>query len=206
MRRRLALIASSLAVVVLLVGCGSDDDSSDGGDDTEETTTTEASTEESSAPEDPSESSTESTTVADPDDTEPSETSAPAGDTEAFCAAYDSFGATADELPNDSIDDIRSGATTLKEAFEDVRAVAPAELTDAVDALADALAQLEQIAAESATVEDAQAAYTEAFGNEDAQNAAESVDAFFDTSCPQADDDQANEAPAVEEPVTPEGE
>jgi hypothetical protein len=193
MRRRLTLIVSTLAVAVLLVGCGSDDDSSDDGGDpttTDVSTTTEGdeTTDSTDAPTE----STEDTTVEDPDDTEPSDTTAPAGDTEAFCAAYDTFGSTADELPNETIEDIRAGATTLKEAFESVRAVAPAELADAVDALTEALAQLEQIANDSATIEDAQTAYTEAFGSEDAQNSAEAVDSYFDTNCPQANDDQAS--------------
>jgi hypothetical protein len=170
MRRRHALIASTLAVAVLLVGCGSDDDSSDDGGDpttTDVSTTTEATDDSTDSTDDPTES-TEETTVEDPDDTEPSDTTAPTADTEAFCAAYDSFGSTADELPNETIEDIR-----------------------AVDTLTDALGQLAEIAEESASVDEAQAAYAEAFGSEDAQNSAEAIDTFFNENCPQANDEQA---------------
>lgn len=198
MRRRHALIASTLAVAVLLVGCGDDDDSSDeGGDTTEETTTTAAddateSTEDAEATDETiGDSEPEDTSIPDPDDTQPDESTPPTEDIEAFCTAYNAFEATADELPDETIEDIRSGATTLRGELEGVREVAPAELTDAVDTLLDALTQLEQIAAEAQTVEEAQESYAEAFGEEDAQNAAEGVDAYFNENCPQADDEQA---------------
>jgi hypothetical protein len=200
MRRRHALIASTLAVAMLLVGCGSDDDSSDeGGDTTEETTTTTAdeTTESSEATEDTATDETiddtepEDTSIPDPDDTQPDESSPPSEDIEAFCAAYDEFDATASDLPDETLEDIQAGATTLREGLEEMRSVTPDDLGATVDTLIDAFTQLEEIAAEAESVEDAQAAFADAFTEEDAQNAAEGLDTYFNESCPQANDEQA---------------
>lgn len=192
MSRRLALIASSLAVAALLVGCGSDDDSSDDGGDT---STTEASEEETTASADDttteSSAATDGTETSEATDGTETTITASAEEVEAFCAAYDSFDQAAYELPQETIEDIRSGATILRESLEEVSDASPEELVDDVDLLVEALVQLEEIAEASDTIEEAETDYAEAYGEKDYQSAADAIDSFFGTNCPQAEDDQA---------------
>ncbi|HEV7722815.1 MAG TPA: hypothetical protein VGO60_16095 [Iamia sp.] len=207
MPRRIALIASSLALAVVLVGCGSSDDDSsdDGGDATttvEESTTeatTEAGTEETTAPDD----STEPTeTTEAPDET----TTTPGGSGEVdeeFCAAYAAFDESADELPDETVEDIQAGGQVLLDGIQSVQEVAPDELAEDLGTLVDAVEQLVAAMADATTVEEARDASTGIFDNEEFQGAASRVDSYFD-GCPQADDDQANEG-AAEPPTTAAG-
>jgi len=200
MPRRLALIASSLAVTLLLVGCGGDDDSSDDGDTT--TTEEEASdtTEETTEPEDAADDTTEPE-----DDTTTASTEAPddettttaggdgggeGGDPE-FCAAYGAFDEAADELPDETVEDIQNGADALLAGLEDVAAVAPADLAADVDVLVASVEDLVEAVAGATTVEEAETAGSALFTNEEFQSAAERVDTYFEESCPEANDDQA---------------
>ena len=204
MPRRIALIASSLALAIVLVGCGSSDDdqsSDDGGDAT--TTVDESTTEagepgETTAPDDTTEPA-ETTTEA-PDD----ETTTTAGGTgevdEEFCAVYAAFDESADELPDETLEDIQSGGEVLLEGIQGVEEVAPDELADDMSILVDAVQQLVDAVNGATTIEEARTASTSVFDNTEFQAAADRVDSYFE-GCPQANDDQANDG-EVEPPTT----
>lgn len=199
MPRRRALIASSLAVALLLVGCGGDDDSSDNDDATtttveEESTTTEADTttapedEETTAPEEPTE-----TTEAAPDET--TTTAAPVGEGEGdpeFCAAYAAFDAQFEDLPDETVDDIKAGAVQLRDGLADMVDIAPEELSGDMEILAQAGEDLVTVTADATTVEEAQQASGEVFLDEEFSAAAQRVDDYYRTGCPEANDDQAD--------------
>jgi hypothetical protein len=198
MPRRFALIASSLAIAIVLVGCGSDDDPDDASDTTttaEESTTTaddgEPETEESTAPEDTTEPTESTETTVAPDE---STTTAGGGGGEAdeeFCATYAAFDEAADELPDETVDDIKNGAQTLLEGIQAVQQVAPDELAEDLDTLVGAVQLLVDEVADATTIEEAQGAGSSVFEDEGFQAAAERVDGYFD-NCPQANDDQAS--------------
>jgi hypothetical protein len=198
MPRRRALIASSLVVALLLVGCGSDDDSSDDDDATtttvEDETTTESTEaedepEETTAPEEPTE-----TTEA-PAEDETTTTAAPVGEGEGdpeFCAAYGAFDEQFSDLPDETVDDIKAGAAALRDGLAELVPLAPEGLTADMEILAQAGVDLVEVTADATTVEEAQQASGEVFLDEEFSAAAERVDEYYRTGCPEANDDQAD--------------
>lgn len=199
MPRRLALIASSLAVAVLLVGCGSDDDSSD---DERDTTTTEAEeTTSTTETDDEDETTTESTEA--PDDETTTESSAPPedettttaadgpGDPE-FCAAYEAFDQQANDLPDETYEQMQTAAQTIRDGLAGLIEVAPEDLAADVETLAAAGDDLVAAVEGTTTVEDAQTAAAEVFQEEGFMAAIERVDGYFDERCAEANDEQAD--------------
>lgn len=192
MPRRLALLASSLAVVALLAGCGGDDDSAD--DDRDATTTTaEGSTTEAdvateeSDPDEPSDSTEAPGSTEGSDDPETTEGRAGDDADEEFCAAYAAFDESANDLPDETVEDIQAGAEVLREGIDSVAAVAPDALAADVGVLVDAVDLLVEEANEATSVEEAQQAGSSVFEDQEFQDAAERVEDHYET-CPQADD------------------
>ena len=203
MPRRIALIATSLALLVVLAGCGSDDDSADDRDTTttteeeaSSTTKAEDETEETTAPEETTTEATETTEAPD----ESTTTVANSGDgNPEFCAAYEAFEASAADLPSETVEDIQAGATALRDGIGSLEPLAPEELADDMDLLLEATEDVYDAAMAATTVDEARAALSDVFSNEEFSGAAERVNTYYDEHCPQANDDQA-EAP---ETVTP---
>jgi hypothetical protein len=111
------------------------------------------------------------------------------GDAE-FCAAYDTFQRSFEDLPNDTVEGLRAGVDALVEGSTALREVVPDELTEDADLMVQGANELAEAIADAETVEEAQAAAAEVFEDEryDTEN---DVDLYFNESCPQANDEQA---------------
>ncbi len=126
-----------------------------------------------------------SETTAAPDGGEPTAD----GDAE-FCAAYDTFQRSFEDLPNDTVEGLQAGVDALVEGSTALREVVPEELIDDADLMVQGANELAEAIADAETVEEAQSAAAEVFGDEqyDTEN---DIDLYFNENCPQANDEQA---------------
>jgi len=209
MPRRPALIASTLAVAVLLVGCGGDDDTADDGDTTttaeEASTATTAEAADEPATGEPTTTSggdgTESTEPADDPTTSAPDAGAP-GDPE-FCAAYGALDERFEDVPNDTLEEVRASTTAIDAAIDDLVPLAPDELAEQMEVLAQAVDELVDAAATATSTEEALAALEQVFSDQAYGEAALAVDDYFEDRCPEADDEAAEGSAPTPTTVTP---
>lgn len=179
------LLAPFVATALLLSGCGGEDDSNEAADPdpTEDATTTAGSDDEPTEEDDP-----ETTTSEDDPETTTTTEGSDGGDTEgegveAVCTAYADADTVTGDLPNDTLEQVRDGAADLVEAFEGVVELAPEEIIDDAQAVADGLTQLRDVVDEASTLEEARQGVT-ALEDPDLAAAGERLDEWVQENCP----------------------
>lgn len=205
------MIVPALALALVLVGCGSDDDSSDGDDTTtttaaEETTTT-AGDETGGDDEGTTEPDTTDTTLA-PDTTDTTDvpdTTVGGGDSDEFCVAYTALEDADDnaDIPDDpqSVQDYIDGFEYILPFAQDAADAAPADIADDLNTLVGSIEDLVDELAGAADVDEAEALLDQVFADEELNDAGMRVDDYYDATCPQAEDDDAQGVPA-DDPTT----
>lgn len=180
-RTRRPLIAATCVALLLFAGCGgSDDEASD-------STTTAVAGSEAPAGGEGSDTTEANTTVA--PDTAPTPTDAPDDeggepndDAAEFCATFDDINSFFETAPNETLEDVRTGAVEFSALLATAAEQAPEELKDDIQEVADYFIAIEEATADATTLEEYQE-LGEAVSPGNSQAAGNAVDAYAQENC-----------------------
>ncbi len=168
LRRLSPLIASAAVLILLLAGCGGDDDSAE-----VSATETTGSADGSTTTEAPESSQT---TEA------PDTTASGGGDVDEFCSAYNDFDAFVDDIPDDTIEQVRDGTAMLVDALDELVDLAPEEIRSDVESVRDGAGQLQEVVDDADTLDEAEQDFDEIDSTE-ANAAGEAVNTYAEENC-----------------------
>ncbi|HYI62171.1 MAG TPA: hypothetical protein VEW93_10245 [Acidimicrobiales bacterium] len=187
MRRRLALAAVPLVLTsLLLAGCGDD------GDDASPTTTTE--TASTTLPDG------RTTTTGEPDTTEDGATTESTGTTESttttegdggnqggddFCAGFADLNELFRLSPDETLEDLQAGTVDFAAAAADLVEIAPGEIADDMQVMADFFADLSEAVADATSKDEAESIAGE-LRSPELDTAGQAVSTWTNENCPEA--------------------
>lgn len=158
LRRLSRLFVTSLVLVALLAGCGGDDSND-------------------------SSSTTESSDPQSGGDTDGGEGTDGGGDVDAFCTAYAGLGSLIEELPDETIEDVKDGAAQIVDGAQDLADAAPEEIADDAQIQLEAFEALKDVVDDSDSIEEAEEAASGIVDGDEASAAGERVQTYADTNC-----------------------